>query len=1024
MDSKPVLGAEYMLRIIEEEKSKLEKLRSGKLGAEARMNTHVVFDIPTWRHWLEGLSPYPLSVEQAGRLLTSLATFCTPNPEAGPSFVGPGLIALHEAFTNFPELRDYVAQWSLPSEPAVSAFNDSIGLPRYLESENLAADVTTLLKETTAATANAVGVDLLRDGASFPMLPVLYDLRQSSHAYSALDLFEEMGLSADNTEPLERFFEFMARTVKEAEQTDMVTDSLSNIEANRILQIKYSLIVDKMKRRQFKEFAFQCEKLQNFQTQVYKKQCGMLGVRKEYVHSEAETESLTHQVDTLEALHNVRETIFRCLNFFAERELVEGIKLIDGLMPIHHQMTQVCDNSVALIYIGLMKTGKSTLVDTLIGDNVAPSRMDPMTAIPVRYVHDPHATQPVMLVPFSSELNRVVRAIRKVINERGKTVFIPQLRLLHLKALAEKIADGNLAFETSYTGAQEILAASFALHDLFRLAVQSPFPPSLALDLPLTWNQGLDSFLTISTKFPDSFGVSPHVRLSIIDTPGVDESGVKKLNLNQVIIDAVDVCHYVAFTVDALRNQSNSNVVLKQLVCRIAATTHTPNMVLATRLDEMTDPEKIEDTRINIANSLNESAVEYPRESVFFVSSKRKFLGDRMLAHLNRMGTKPALDDPDERARKLANDWSNFASFGLDAPEKKGYYQRLQVSELRERCEKMVVTSNMKLPMDEMIFTATTNASILTSNKAIEKTLQACNQVIPYLKGLLTATEADAHRVEDLTAICNEVSANIDRAVSEIRGGLRRKAVDFGTTLRKDIDKALSTFLREAPTFFEESSWNFGGGREEDAIDKAKEVAADLVQHFAGAIHDLFETKRAGLENNANAVEAEVVERIFRQLDRIYVEETEGIDPSYTLPQAKSFLTLDDAKVAFVSWVETELEKTMARTSCVRQGDMGGYVVDLQDILATAKKPFTDACQSLNSAARYQVERSLARYVDILFTQALRKITLAGAALAQREILTGTSDNIRELLATLMGQARKLEELVRVPKRKLDVSSQ
>ena len=55
--------------------------------------------------------------------------------------------------------------------------------------------------------------------------------------------------------------------------------------------------------------------------------------------------------------------------------------------------------------------------------------------------------------------------------------------------------------------------------------------------------------LTVCLKFPHTAHVSSSVKFSVIDTPGVNEDGIKKLDLNQIITDAVDVCHYVAFTV-------------------------------------------------------------------------------------------------------------------------------------------------------------------------------------------------------------------------------------------------------------------------------------------------------------------------------------------------------------------------------------------------------------------------------------------------------------------------------------------
>ena len=132
--------------------------------------------------------------------------------------------------------------------------------------------------------------------------------------------------------------------------------------------------------------------------------------------------------------------------------------------------------------------------------------------------------------------------------------------------------------------------------------------------------------------------------------------------------------------------------------------------------------------------------------SVFIVSDKRKLLGDKMIEYLNRTGRKPGLNDADETAKHLTDDWALFTGSGYDEEEKKEYYEELSKDALKKRSERLVVASYMQAPMDLMINTVTRNSSLLSCNKAIEKSGSASKEVIDLLKRILAATETDENR--------------------------------------------------------------------------------------------------------------------------------------------------------------------------------------------------------------------------------------------------------------------------------------
>ena len=112
-----------------------------------------------------------------------------------------------------------------------------------------------------------------------------------------------------------------------------------------------------MKRKDFTEFSRLCADLERDLQAAFEKQYAILLSREDSATPE-QRKQIDHQEATLASLTTLKAAFFQSLLFFADRELYAGIQLVDRVMAILHQMMQVCDNSVALIFIGLIKTGR------------------------------------------------------------------------------------------------------------------------------------------------------------------------------------------------------------------------------------------------------------------------------------------------------------------------------------------------------------------------------------------------------------------------------------------------------------------------------------------------------------------------------------------------------------------------------------------------------------------------------------------------------------------------------------------
>jgi len=84
-----------------------------------------------------------------------------------------------------------------------------------------------------------------------------------------------------------------------------------------------------------------------------------------------------------------RRAIEILTNFYVVLE--QGCKYCDvitELCAIDRLLNAVYDVTVSVVVAGLISVGKSTFVNCLVGQGLAPDRNDTMTAIPIRYLND------------------------------------------------------------------------------------------------------------------------------------------------------------------------------------------------------------------------------------------------------------------------------------------------------------------------------------------------------------------------------------------------------------------------------------------------------------------------------------------------------------------------------------------------------------------------------------------------------------------------------------------------------------
>jgi len=480
-------------------------------------------------------------------------------------------------------------------------------------------------------------------------------------------------------------------------------------------------------------------------------------------------------VESLEQIYHVLEQAIPLVN------PAEALKLIDGLIGELYAV------SVSLAVAGPIGVGKSTIVNCVVGRNISPHRLDTMTAVPVRYVHDAGCDEPKMLVPFSDQLNKVLNMIRKTLNSDDKEWIRLFLEKIHLSDLLKEI-DQGLEIKPTYEGTAEIMKASVQIHDLFRLAVNDVFEDSLMANLPLDWSQGLDTYLTVRVRFPGLEFLSGIVEFAIVDTPGINESGVQKLCLTKTIKDTLRSCKYAALVTTPIRFADESLTPLVNMFHEIKSQLKTPVMSIVSFSEQVLKKDE-ETLKSNIADTLVPESMEkiFTTDSIYVVSGLRKTLGSRMLSFLETSGRKP---EPDATGpeQQLAEEWIHYAAFGDTLGDKMKYYQDLSLPELRTRSERLVETSNMNVPIHKMALEAISSGIPTSVNHALCK---AFHELQPFFQKLSSKVSP-----EKLQEFYEQGALHLSRLAS-LQESLKQEVELRSFVLKKEIKRQGEQILKE-----------------------------------------------------------------------------------------------------------------------------------------------------------------------------------------------------------------------------------
>jgi len=688
-------------------------------------------------------------------------------------------------------------------------------------------------------------------------------------------------------------------------------------------------------------------------------------------------EQLKLQFKTSKVIYQLFGIVCSSLEFFGEHQLFAGAKLVDKLEVLFHQAIRVTSNNIGLLFNGLLKTGKSTLVDTIIGDPLSPQRDSPMTAIPVVYTHDPDYATPVMVVPFFSKLNQMVEVVKSIILEKTKEKVIRGLTKRCLLPLIEKISSDALAFKEKYLGKKEIMDISFDLHDLFRLIALSSMDSPLLKAFDFSWN--FDNMVTVFMCFPDLVGVGKEVKISVVDTPGIDESEMDRLNLEQSTVNLSSLCHFVTFTVSPTSFQSKANHRFKQLLERASSTSSIP-VIIATQKDLFPLDQG------GICEQLSQSfkvgfGEPFPLQNIFFVSAKAHFLGRKAVDFVRARRAKPSPKSPSEEEKKLAHDLAFFLGYSLDSAEEAIHnYEKMEYKAFQDRVQSLLKRSDMEKPLDLLLGTSLRKGGLLTSRLAIDHTVKASSHFLDYFRRIQEVYVAEGNRNSSLNEICQVAASNLKRGIKAVDSVVHMLVIGIQEQVGNGLDEIRAN-LKDDISYLVEANCNGELIFETvpEALVKVEETFAEVKNLLEESLVEYVEDEQMELITNPTS-------KIKEEIRSSFLETLNSL--SKALPLFEGQIKLD-AKLPIFSLPPSFFSFTPDMiTSCKKKPN--------QSLLTASIRYF----QKENGAIELNQD-SLLQIIDTLAQNYMNEATLLIAQKAEKHLSLAWEAHLQKILEAL-----------------------
>ena len=514
-------------------------------------------------------------------------------------------------------------------------------------------------------------------------------------------------------------------------------------------------------------------------------------------------------------------------------------------------------SEVTFVVIGTMKSGKSTTINAIVGNEILPNRNQPMTILPTIIRHCAGKIEPELTFSNPQPFNELLKILCQKLKAKECTGELDQIAFCATtdgQELVQKILDGSLhQIHRHYQGREEIFTFLKYVNDIWRLCNTE----DIAIDIDKYLNQyhKIQDLPAIEVEFFHLRGQDYQGRFALIDTPGPNEAG--QAFLKNIITDHLEKASAVIVVLDYTQMNAEAEVEIRKSLNGISHVTRSRLVVLVNKFDQKDrNGMSVETLRTYVATQLFEGGLE--KERVFPVSSKYAYLANRALSELFVNG---------KLADYRINPWiEDFGQLALGAC----WEQEIDdVQEVKSRAAKLWHNSFFDHPLAEVIKNGSENAAIMSLKSAIVKMLEYDKKIIESIQFRINALTTDIDVIENHINCLEEDLSIIKNVHADLRLIINKGIDTLQEKFYRLFDESAELIKTEIQTEFNLNNYE-DFSTEEDArklLGKLAEVVTiklQLIQQNAKInVDEVLESIWTGVTNPLETVLKTAGERLY-----------------------------------------------------------------------------------------------------------------------------------------------------------------
>lgn len=284
---------------------------------------------------------------------------------------------------------------------------------------------------------------------------------------------------------------------------------------------------------------------------------------------------------------------------------------------IQSVMQQSKDFRFNIVFVGATNTGKSMMINAIVGKKLLPSQNTFMTILPTIITHTPERDTPLLILPQPTIFNQMIVEIREEVTKRNILKFDELGGYETLSSVYHE-----KPFSRFYNkGEREVNQILTKINNITWLYTK------LGLINLADEFKTVDKFPVVEVEFAGLLGKDwiPESRLSLIDTPSFGESELQ-IDLRGVVIDLLSEAPAVAHVLDYMMLDTDEERALRVSIQRVQELVGGNLFVLLNKFDQAMGGSLDKDSAVNYICTEIYPKRQVKRNLVRAVDASRVFL--------------------------------------------------------------------------------------------------------------------------------------------------------------------------------------------------------------------------------------------------------------------------------------------------------------------------------------------------------------------------------------------------------------